>query len=100
MEGGRWNRQKRCIDESIPQVFYDQMPIIMMTPTIKTQNTDKEDENYCEIPVYRTLNRHGVCNKIGQSTNFVTYIKLKIDESTTVNHWISRGVALFCQLND
>lgn len=100
MEGARWNRQKQCIDESLPHIFYDEMPIFLMTPIIKSEYSHEEDLNYDDIPVYRTLERDGVCNNIGKSTNFITYIKLKTDGSTSANHWINRGAALFCQLND
>lgn len=100
MEGARWNRQKQYIDESFPQIFHDEMPIFIMTPIIKSEHSEEEDRNYYEIPVYRTLERKDVCDKIGQSTNFLTYIKLKTDGSKTADHWINRGAALFCQLND
>lgn len=103
MEGARWDRQKQCIVESIPQIFYDEMPIFVMTPVINSKRSVEESEdrsNYCEVPVYRALERKGVYNNIGESTNFVTYIKLKVDDSKSADHWITRGVALICQLND
>lgn len=96
MEGARWNRESFQIDESLIGQFYDTIPIIILKP-IELSNKNVKEVFY-DAPVYRTPDRHNTTTKSGHSSNFVTHISLKTEKSPA--HWIGRGVALLCQLNN
>jgi len=95
MEGARWCRQTRVIAESRAKILYDSMPIIWLKPTERSK-TSESKAYFC--PVYKTGARRGVLSTTGHSTNYVLDIHLPTDRPCS--HWINRGVALLCQLND
>ncbi|XP_015175416.1 PREDICTED: dynein heavy chain 3, axonemal [Polistes dominula] len=95
LEGARWNRETSSLDESRPKVMFDTLPIIWLKPTLKTELSFS---SVYHCPIYKTSARRGVLATTGHSSNFVMYISLPtlIEES----HWINRGVASLCQLDD
>lgn len=95
MEGARWCSSKKIIQDSLPKLLFDQLPVIWIKPNEKLKVV--ETEHY-ECPVYKTSARRGVLSTTGHSTNYVLNIKIPSDRPQ--NYWINRGVAALCQLDD
>nr|XP_033339895.1 dynein heavy chain 3, axonemal-like [Megalopta genalis] len=95
LEGARWNRGEKTIDESKLKIMFDVLPIIWLQPGEKAQFIAK---SVYHCPVYKTSARRGVLATTGHSSNFVLYILLLTIVSES--HWIKRGAASLCQLDD
>ena len=91
LEGARWNREKRVIDESIPKLLTDALPIIKMTPIRDDEAAKKDISGVYECPLYKTSARRGTLSTTGHSTNYVMTIQLTSDKPQ--KHWVTRGVA-------
>lgn len=98
MEGARWNRDKHSIDETITGQFHTSMPVILVQPVVRSES-HHDDDMFYESPVFRTSSRQNVTIKSGHSSNFITFFKLNTVQQP-MTHWLFRGVALLCQLDD
>ncbi|KAJ3032226.1 Dynein heavy chain 6, axonemal [Rhizophlyctis rosea] len=94
MEGARWDREKRLLQDSFPMEMFSTMPLIRFIPTQFPQT----EGNLYVCPLYKTSARAGTLSTTGHSTNFV--VSLTIPSDRGQDYWISKGVALLCQLNE
>ncbi|KAL7754338.1 hypothetical protein RI367_000319 [Sorochytrium milnesiophthora] len=96
IEGARWDRSKRLLQDSFPMEMYSTMPLIRFVPRV---GTDPKITSLTYIaPLYKTSARAGTLSTTGHSTNFVVSVFLPSDKP--VDYWIAKGVALLMQRNE
>lgn len=83
------------LEEQFPKILTDKLPLVWFIPIKKNELTIG---NRYTCPVYKTPDRKGILSTTGHSTNYV--LPLLLDTDKKPSHWIYRGVALLCQLND
>mmetsp|Transcript_3023 Transcript_3023/g.9072 ORF Transcript_3023/g.9072 Transcript_3023/m.9072 type:complete len:4073 (+) Transcript_3023:47-12265(+) len=81
------------LEESHAKVLFSTMTYVQLKPV---QVDQLSSYPHYECPVYRTTARRGTLSTTGHSTNFVMFIRLPTDRSSS--HWIIRGVALINSL--
>jgi dynein heavy chain len=83
------------LGESQPKILFDALPIILLKPG---EESKFEIRSSYTCPVYKTSARRGTLSTTGHSTNFVRYIEIPSKKPQI--HWINRGLASLCSLDD
>uniref|UniRef100_H2Y214 Dynein heavy chain C-terminal domain-containing protein n=5 Tax=Ciona intestinalis TaxID=7719 RepID=H2Y214_CIOIN len=97
MEGARWCKDKLTIVESKKKNLYVSIPVIWLEPIRIRDKIDSMTPLY-DCPVYKTSSRRGNLSTTGHSTNYVLTIQFPTSQPS--QHWVNRGVACLCQLDD
>lgn len=95
MQGARFDRATLRMAESKVGELFDPMPVVWLQPVAAEHHKPVGVYN---CPLYKTSRRAGTLSTTGHSTNFV--VALDVPTHETEAHWIRRGVALLCMLDD
>uniref|UniRef100_A0A803V8V9 Dynein axonemal heavy chain 12 n=1 Tax=Ficedula albicollis TaxID=59894 RepID=A0A803V8V9_FICAL len=93
LDGARWDRSR-----SVAKSFTVVLESFLQCSNKTAVKSDIKKTTAYVCPLYKTSERKGVLSTTGHSTNFVIALRLNTDQP--VQHWIKRGVALLCQLDD
>lgn len=95
LAGARWDMLQMLLAESYLKVLWDIMPLIYIKPQ-EVAFIFIRDRYEC--PLYITSARFGILKTTGHSSNYV--LSILLDTDRPVQHWIKRGLALICQLDE
>jgi len=98
--GCGWDVPGAVMRESHKDVLFELMPVIWLEPVDASIAKERTTErNLYQCPIYKTSERKGTLSTTGHSTNFVKFFPLG-QPGMDVAHWISRGVAMLCMLDE
>jgi dynein heavy chain, axonemal len=96
IDGARWDNEAECLADPLPGVMVAALPVVNITPVNDTSHA----QGGFMCPLYKTSDRTGALSTTGQSTNFVSTLSLPTQKGTPEDHWVLRGVALLCCLDE
>ncbi len=95
LQGATLDKDLMLID-SIPKQLFTEVPVVWLEP--KTMSHQFGEKEYM-CPLYKTSTRAGELSTTGHSTNFVMFFNMP-SVKFIPEHWIRRGTAMLCQLDD
>ncbi|XP_072406049.1 dynein axonemal heavy chain 6-like isoform X1 [Chiloscyllium punctatum] len=99
LDGACWDHENQVLQDSSVGQRYSEMPEILFLPVqVDRMSAELPGKRVYECPLYRTSQRAGTLTSTGHSTNFV--IPVNLPTHVAASYWVTRGVALLCQLDD
>ncbi|XP_048452570.1 dynein axonemal heavy chain 14-like [Rhincodon typus] len=99
LDGACWDHINQVLqDSSVGERYYEMPEILFLPVQIDRKTAGLSGKRFYECPLYRTSRRAEMLSSTGHSTNFV--IPVNLPTLLPVSHWVTRGVALLCQLDD
>jgi len=100
IQGCGWDVPRKTMKESDKRVLFVELPVIWLKVVSNDEfkQLNNQPGRY-QCPLYKTSLRKGTLSTTGHSTNFVTWLSTPSDVPDQ-GHWIRRGVALLCMLDD
>jgi len=100
IQGCGWDLPAKRMAESEKGQLFVELPLIWMRVVVP-QDLEQlsSQEGLYKCPLYKTSLRKGTLSTTGHSTNFVAYFQLP-SLVADQGHWVRRGVALLCMLDD
>ncbi|XP_051153293.1 dynein axonemal heavy chain 3-like [Leptopilina boulardi] len=94
LQGGRWNIDKKILENNFSNTIWHQMPLICLKEKIKCKDNFKLNDRY-NCPLYKVPYQRNCENYLDDENNFIIKIPLlsEIDEK----YWIKKGTALYCR---
>ena len=101
-EGPLDSRKTSKRGKSVYQKKQEQQPKIQEVIVYEgEEDTDIDNPNIYQCPVYKTSERAGTLNTTGQSTNYILSVGLPIDtKEASSEHWTLRGTAIVTMQDD
>mmetsp|Transcript_30720 Transcript_30720/g.59916 ORF Transcript_30720/g.59916 Transcript_30720/m.59916 type:complete len:4305 (+) Transcript_30720:116-13030(+) len=96
LEGSRWCTKTNAIAEPYKRQLTSIFPVIWFKPQEKKKIPTNKLVYPC--PVYKESKRAGILTTTGKSSNYV--LPIMLPSTKHESHWVKRGVAFLCQLND
>jgi dynein heavy chain len=95
MEAARFDTDSMQMQDSYPRILFDAIPAILLKPVVSAEYNPQSVFN---CPLYKTSLRAGTLSTTGHSTNFV--VMLQVPSPYSEEHWIRRGTAMLCMLDE
>jgi dynein heavy chain len=95
MDGARYDRTSKTIEDSFPAEMFTMTPIIHFLPI---SGHEPAPEDY-QCPMYKTSVRAGELSTTGMSTNFVIAVELPCPEGKGPDYWTLKGAAFLLNLD-
>ena len=93
LEGCAWSRDQQLLVESEPKILFVQLPVLMVSANLKTEEARQRKDVYgahgpYECPCYKYRSR---------TDRYIIFIvNLKCTHEKNPNFWVLRGVGLLC----
>lgn len=100
LQGAGWSLVQRRMEESEKSVLFVELPVMKLRVIqhAEFETLNSEPGRY-RCPLYRTSLRKGTLPTNSHFTNFIVWLQIPSAEHDE-GHWIRRGVAMLCMLDD